>query len=69
MFLTAGSGVTPVMAMLRSLTRRGEFSDVLHIHSARTQSEAIFVADLAAGRPLMVDMPTPAQAVNARLLN
>jgi ferredoxin-NADP reductase len=48
LFLTAGSGVTPVMAMLRSLSRRGDFPDALHIHSARTQSEAIFAADLAA---------------------
>ena len=49
LFLTAGSGVTPVMAMLRSLgRRREEFPDVLHIHSARTQSEAIFAEDLAA---------------------
>ena len=48
LFLTAGSGVTPVMAMLRSLSRRDEMPDVLHIHSARTESEAIFAADLAA---------------------
>jgi ferredoxin-NADP reductase len=48
LFLTAGSGITPVMAMLRSLTRRGEFPDVLHIHSARTQSEAIFASELEA---------------------
>jgi stearoyl-CoA 9-desaturase NADPH oxidoreductase len=48
LFLTAGSGVTPVMAMLRSLSRSGDFPDVLHIHSARTQPEAIFAADLAA---------------------
>jgi stearoyl-CoA 9-desaturase NADPH oxidoreductase len=48
LFLTAGSGITPVMAMLRSLSRRGEFPDVLHIHSARTQSEAIFASNLEA---------------------
>jgi stearoyl-CoA 9-desaturase NADPH oxidoreductase len=48
LFLTAGSGITPVMAMLRSLSRQGDFPDVLHIHSARTQSEAIFATDLAA---------------------
>lgn len=48
LFLTAGSGVTPVMAMVRSLSRRGDFPDALHIHSARTHSEAIFAADLAA---------------------
>ncbi|TPG31969.1 ferredoxin reductase [Mycolicibacterium hodleri] len=48
LFLTAGSGVTPVMAMLRALSRQGDFPDVLHIHSARAESEAIFAADLAA---------------------
>lgn len=48
LFLTAGSGITPVMAMLRALARRREMSDVFHIHSARTASEAIFAADLAA---------------------
>jgi ferredoxin-NADP reductase len=48
LFLTAGSGITPVMAMLRALARRREMPDVLHIHSARTAPEAIFAADLAA---------------------
>src|ERR1700712_3108059 len=48
LFLTAGSGVTPVMAMLRSLSRGDEFPDVLHIHSARTEAEAIFAPNLAA---------------------
>src|SRR3954453_2165301 len=48
LFLTAGSGITPVMAMLRSLSRRGEVPDVLHIHSARTSAEAIFASTLAA---------------------
>lgn len=48
LFLTAGSGITPVMAMLRALERRREMPDVLHIHSAPTAPEAIFAADLAA---------------------
>lgn len=48
LFLTAGSGITPVMAMLRSLSRSKEFPDVFHVHSARTESDAIFAADLAA---------------------
>lgn len=47
LFLTAGSGVTPVMAMLRALDRRGEVPDVVHVHSARTAAEAIFAGDLA----------------------
>jgi stearoyl-CoA 9-desaturase NADPH oxidoreductase len=47
LFLTAGSGITPVMAMLRALDRRREVPDVIHIHSARTSDEAIFAGDLA----------------------
>jgi ferredoxin-NADP reductase len=46
LFLTAGSGITPVMAMLRALDRRGEMPDVRHIHSAHTLAEAIFAEDL-----------------------
>jgi stearoyl-CoA 9-desaturase NADPH oxidoreductase len=47
LFLTAGSGITPVMAMLRSLDRRQEVPNVVHVHSARTAAEAIFGGDLA----------------------
>ncbi len=36
LFVTAGSGITPVMAMLSWLERSGEMSDVVHLHSART---------------------------------
>lgn len=46
LFLTAGSGITPVMAMLHALDRRGEMRDVRHIHSAHTRAEAIFAGDL-----------------------
>jgi stearoyl-CoA 9-desaturase NADPH oxidoreductase len=48
LFITAGSGVTPVMAMLESLDRGGVMPDVVHLHSARSREEAIFAADLAA---------------------
>ena len=47
LFLTAGSGITPVMAMLRALDRRREVPDVVHIHSARTPADAVFAGDLA----------------------
>jgi len=47
LFITAGSGITPVMAMLRALDRRREVPDVVHIHSARTSAEAIFAGDVA----------------------
>jgi ferredoxin-NADP reductase len=46
LFVTAGSGITPVMSMLRSLATRGHMEDVVHIHSARTAEEAIFGGEL-----------------------
>jgi stearoyl-CoA 9-desaturase NADPH oxidoreductase len=48
LFLTAGSGITPVMAMLRALDRRRELNDVVHLHSARRPGDAIFAPELAA---------------------
>jgi stearoyl-CoA 9-desaturase NADPH oxidoreductase len=46
LFLTAGSGITPVMAMLRALDREAGIPDTVHIHSARTAPEAIFAKEL-----------------------
>jgi ferredoxin-NADP reductase len=46
LFLTAGSGVTPVMGMLRTLSARGSMSDTVHIHSARQAHDVIFGAEL-----------------------
>jgi len=48
LFLTAGSGITPVMAILRALERREAIPDVVHVHSARAAPETIFAHDLAA---------------------
>jgi ferredoxin-NADP reductase len=42
LFWTGGSGVTPVMSMLRTLDRRGTMPDVVHIHSAPTMEAALF---------------------------
>ncbi|OLR93021.1 ferredoxin reductase [Actinokineospora bangkokensis] len=42
LFLSAGSGITPVMAMLRELERRAALHDVVHVHSARTADDMIF---------------------------
>jgi ferredoxin-NADP reductase len=42
LFWTGGSGITPVMSMLRTLDRRGTMPDVVHIHSAPTMDAAIF---------------------------
>ncbi|MCV7178548.1 ferredoxin reductase [Mycolicibacterium sphagni] len=47
LFLTGGSGITPVMSMLRTLTRRGQIGDIVHIHSAPTESDVMFADELA----------------------
>lgn len=47
LFLTAGSGITPVMSMLRTLVRRGQITDVVHLHSAPTAEDVMFGAELA----------------------
>jgi ferredoxin-NADP reductase len=47
LFLTGGSGITPVMSMLRTLARRDQITDVVHIHSAPTESDVMFRAELA----------------------
>ncbi|TSD97334.1 ferredoxin reductase [Skermania sp. ID1734] len=47
LFLTAGSGITPVISMLRTMHHRGSMPDVVHIHSAPTESDVMFAAELA----------------------
>ncbi|HEX3794148.1 MAG TPA: ferredoxin reductase [Acidimicrobiales bacterium] len=42
LFWTGGSGITPVMSMLRTMDRRGTLPDVVHVHSAPTSEAAIF---------------------------
>ncbi|CAO5162127.1 NADPH oxidoreductase [Frankia sp. AiPs1] len=46
LFLTAGSGVTPVMSMLRDLAQRRELPDVVLLHLARTRNDVIFGTEL-----------------------
>ncbi|WP_435278469.1 ferredoxin reductase [Rhodococcus yananensis] len=51
LFVTAGSGVTPIMSMLRTLDRRaGErgdaLPDVVHVHSAPTPDRLMFGSEL-----------------------
>jgi stearoyl-CoA 9-desaturase NADPH oxidoreductase len=46
LFISAGSGVTPIWSMLRDLERRDGLNDVLHIHCAREPDHVIFGADL-----------------------
>lgn len=42
LFISAGSGITPIFSMLRELQRRDALDDVVHVHSARTAEEMIF---------------------------
>src|SRR5215203_5280879 len=42
LFISAGSGITPIMSMLRSLDRDDALGDAVHIHSARTADGVIF---------------------------
>ena len=56
LFLTAGSGITPVMSMLRTMLRRhqigepaitsGAQTEIIHLHSAPAQADALFNAEL-----------------------
>ena len=51
LFLTAGSGITPIMSMLRTLDRRAverelDLPDVVHIHSAPTAENVMFRSEL-----------------------
>jgi ferredoxin-NADP reductase len=48
LFLTAGSGITPIMSMLRSLAATRALEDVVHIHSERSRAGVIFAAELHA---------------------
>jgi ferredoxin-NADP reductase len=43
LFISAGSGITPIMSMLRSLDHCDQMSDVLVIHSARTREQVMFL--------------------------
>jgi stearoyl-CoA 9-desaturase NADPH oxidoreductase len=46
LMVTAGSGLTPVMAMIRTVVPRRPDADVVLIHSARTRDDALFHDEL-----------------------
>ena len=49
LFLTAGSGITPVMSMLRTCKRRnqiGNHTDVVHVHSVPAADHMLFAHEL-----------------------
>jgi len=48
LFISAGSGITPIMSMLRSLHRGQALDDAVHLHSARRPDEVIFGSELRA---------------------
>ena len=48
LFLSAGSGITPVMSMARTLHDLGSPADVLFVQSARTPADLVFKDELAA---------------------
>jgi ferredoxin-NADP reductase len=54
LFISAGSGITPIASMLRSLVRHDAVGDVVHVHSARTAETVIFgkrLRELEAAQP------------------
>ena len=47
LMITAGSGITPVMSMIRTLVPRRPDADVVLVHSARTPGDSLFREELA----------------------
>jgi ferredoxin-NADP reductase len=48
LMVSAGSGITPLRAMLRELHRRAYAGDVVFVHACRARADAIFGGELAA---------------------
>jgi len=48
LFLSAGSGITPLMSMTRTLVDLGRSADVVFVHSARTPADIVFRKELEA---------------------
>src|ERR671917_445540 len=42
LFISAGSGITPIMSMLRALEQEGGMEDVVLVHSAHSKDDVIF---------------------------
>jgi len=53
LFLSAGSGITPLMSMTRTLYDLGSDADVVFVHSARTPADIVFRHELAAIESVM----------------
>ena len=48
LFLVGGSGITPVMSMLRTMSRRGSMPDVVLAYSAVNEDDMMFAGELRA---------------------
>jgi stearoyl-CoA 9-desaturase NADPH oxidoreductase len=48
LFLSAGSGITPIWSLLRELERQGRVGDLVHVHGARHPEDVIFRPSLQA---------------------
>lgn len=46
LFMSAGSGITPIMSMLRSVAASGPIEDVVHVHCAHSAQDVIFAREL-----------------------
>ncbi len=51
LFISAGSGITPIISMLRSVDHGGDLDDVVVIHSARTREQVMFLSVARRARP------------------
>jgi ferredoxin-NADP reductase len=56
LFLSAGSGITPLMSMTRTLYDLGSDADVVFVHSARTPADIVFRSELAAIESVMPNL-------------
>jgi len=54
LFVSGGSGITPVMAMLRTLVAEGHRGEIAFVHYARSPEEACYPEELAALRRVRV---------------
>ena len=52
LFVSGGSGITPVMAMLRTLIAEGHRGEIAFVHYARSAAEACYREELAAHKDL-----------------
>ena len=46
LFISAGSGITPIASMLRDLAAGGRMRDVVHVHCSRTREGVLFASEL-----------------------